>query len=420
MMDRAITRRRWLGGAVKTAAAFTLLPRHVLGGPGQVPPSEVLTRGVVGTGGRGGGFVQRNEEGKPPKVLAVCDVDKNRLYGAQQHAGGPCKAYGDFRQLLDQKDIDVVYIGTPPHWHALVSIAAAKAGKDVYCEKPMTKFIAEGRAVVEAVARHRRVFQIGTFGRFGVGANDWTRKVMASGVVQGNGPIIRFDRKRIGSWKVAEWSGHVNDKPQRVPDELDYNLWLGPAPYKPYHPHRVHGSFRGYWDYDGGGLADMGEHYLDGPQHQHAKDATGPAEIEASAPRPAHPDCVLLWGWVTLKYADGTTFIFQSDEWGEPCPLEERGLPPLTPEQEKIVAAVPDLPRKYGAGEGGFEEAVKLRKECAGNAEAAHRCATVLHLANLAIRLGRKLHWDPVAEQFLGDDEANRFVNLPMRAPWHL
>ena len=415
MPKPGLSRRHFLGGAL-AGAALAVMPRRALGGPGRKAPSDTLTRGVVGPGGRGGGFVRKNDPNGPPVCLAVCDVDAGRMQGAMNHAGSPCEGYSDFRRLLDRKDIDVVYIATPPHWHALISIAAMQAGKDVYCEKPMTRFIAEGRAVANAARRYRRVFQIGTFGRFGVGPNDRTCKVMASGVIKDNGPVIRMIRE----WKVAMWSGHIHDKPQPVPANLDYNMWLGPAPYKPYFPHRVHGSFRGYWDYDGGGLADMGQHYLDGPQCQFAKDDTSPVEIEASAPQPQHHDAVQMWGWVTLKYADGTTFIFQSNEWGEPCPLEERGLPPLTPEQEKIVAAVPDTPPKIGAGEDGFEKAVRLRKECAGNADVSHRCACLMHLANIAIRLGRKLHYDPDKEQFIGDDEANRLVNIPMRAPWHL
>jgi myo-inositol 2-dehydrogenase/D-chiro-inositol 1-dehydrogenase len=415
MAGSGLSRRQFIGGTI-AGGLFTITPRYALGGPGQKAPSDVLTRAVIGPGGRGGGFVYQNRENEPDRTIAVCDVDKNRLLGAQRRAGGSCKAYGDFRRVMDHDDIDVVYIATPPHWHALISIAAAQAGKDIYCEKPMTKFIHEGRAVVETVARYRRIFQIGTFGRFGVGSGDRTRKIMLSGVIQGNGPVIRTHH----GWKVAMWSGRVDQKPEPVPKELDYNLWLGPAPFKPYFRHRTHGSFRGYWDYDGGGLADMGQHFLDGRQYELAKDDTGPVEIEASAPRPAHDDAVRMWAWVSLKYADGTTLMLDSNEWGRPCPLQERGMPTLTPDQEKVVDAVPDAPRMYGHGADGFEEAVKLRKQCGGNAEAAHRCATLLHLSNIAIRLGRKLHWDPETEQFVGDEEANRLVDIPMRAPWSL
>lgn len=419
MKQHVLSRRAWLTRAGIGVAAFSVVPRGVLGGEGRKAPSDVLTRATIGIGGALAGTVRPNEPGKPPFMLAVCDVNAQKLQAALNRAGSPCEGYTDFRRVLDRKDIDVVYIGTPPHWHALISIMAMQAGKDVLCEKPMTRFIAEGRAVAETAKRYRRIFQIGTYGRFGVPANDRTYKIMASGVIKDNGPVVRISAPQY-NWKVKMWSGRTHLEPQPVPPHLDYNMWLGPAPYKPFHPHRVSGSFRGYWDYDGGGLADMGQHYLDGVQCRYAKDYTSPVEIEASAPQPQHPDAVMLWGWVSLKYADGTTFIFESGEWGSRCPIEDRGLPTLTAEQEKVVAAVPDLPRRYGAGPDSFEEAVRLRVECAGNAEASHRCATLLHLANIAIRLGRKLRYDPEKEQFIGDDEANRLVNVPMRAPWHL
>lgn len=413
------SRRQWLVRAGAGLGAFRIVSRGALGGEGRRAPSDVLTRATIGIGGALAGTVRPNEPGKPPFMLAVCDVNESRLQAALNKAGSPCEGYVDFRRVLDRKDIDVVYVGTPPHWHALISIMAMQAGKDVLCEKPMTRFIAEGRAVAETARRYRRIFQIGTYGRFGVAANDRTYKIMASGVIKDNGPVVRFSPPQY-NWKVKMWSGRTHLEPQPVPKGFHYDMWLGPSPFKPYHPHRASGSFRGYWDYDGGGLADMGQHYLDGPQCRYAKDHTSPVEIEASAPQPQHPDAVQLWGWVSLKYADGTTFVFESGEWGGPCPIEDRGLPTLTPEQEKVVAAVPDMPRKYGAGEGSFEEAVRLRVQCAGNADVSHRCATLLHLANIAIRLGRKLHYDPDKEQFIGDDEANRLVNVPMRAPWHL
>jgi hypothetical protein len=351
-------------------------------------------------------------------MLAVCDVDENHLRRAQERAGDGCDAYIDFRKVLERKDIDVVYIATPPHWHALICIAAAEAGKDIYCEKPMTHFIAEGRAVVRAVARYGRIFQIGTFGRFG--GNKTMRKLMESGLL-GDNLDVRYHRK--GGFKVKQWSGQPNQVPREVPPELNYDFWLGPSPYKPYHPHRVHGSFRGYWDYDGGGLADMGQHHLDRIQYELNKDYTSPVEIEAYAPFPPHPDACGMWGWVTLKYADGCTLILESGEWGDPYDGPGTRLPSmddLTEEQKAQFEKMPDPEPLIGSGEDGFEEAVRLRKQCGGHAEAAHRCAALLHLSNIAIRLGRKLNYDPDKEEFPGDDVANRLVNLPMRPPWHL
>lgn len=430
MSSKDLTRRQFLGRAGTTAATFSIVPRHVLGGPGHTPPSEVITRAVIGTGGRGrSGHVTANREGKPPVTLAVCDVDEKRLAAGLKKAARSCDAYTDFRRVLERKDIDTIHIATPPHWHALMSIASAQAGKDILCEKPLTKFIYEGRAVVDAVRRYGRILQLGTYGRFGkyhrFGPSRELRKLVTSGLL-GSPVTVRVAKSQGFNWKVKQWSGKTNLTPQTMPSELHYDMWLGPAPVKPYHPHRVHGSFRGYWDYDGGGLADMGEHYLDPVQYFLDKDDTSPVEIEAYAPWPQHPDAVGMWGRVTLKYEDGTTLILESGEWGE----QEKGkLPFLEGPKGKVykhyktepaglfekLRAYPDPPRMIR-----FQEAVRTRKQPGGNAEVAHRSATLLHLANIAIRTGRKLRYDPVAERFIGDEEANRFVNVPMRAPWHV
>jgi len=417
MSSQGITRREFFCRTVAAAATVAIVPRHVLGGPGQTPPSETITRGVIGTGGQGtGAHVTQNQPGQTPVTLAVCDVDKNHLAGALRKAGPGCEGYTDFRRVLDRKDIDTIHIATPPHWHALICIAAAQAGKDILCEKPMTRFIREGRAVIDAVRRYGRVFQIGTYGRFR-NAQDrnqrMLRKMGMAGLFAKNPPVIVVRE----NWKVKEWSGRTDLRPQPVPSELDYDMWLGPAPVKPYHPHRVHGSFRGYWDYDGGGLADMGQHYLDPIQYTIGKDDDSPVEIEAHAPWPPHPDAVGLWGWVKMKYRDGTTLILDSREWGEPVQEQTRwpSESDLSAEDRRRLAQLPDPEPLID-----FHTAVRTRKQPGGDAVSSHRSACLLHLANIAIRTGRKLRYDPVAERFIGDDEANRLVDVPMRSPWHL
>lgn len=403
-----MTRRQFLKGTAATAATFTIVPRHVLGGADQTPPSETVGAALIGVGGRGPGTFEGLRDLHAVK-LAQCDV--RWLDRADNKT-----TYTDFRRLLERKDIEVIAIATPPHWHALISIAAMEAGKDVLCEKPMTRFIAEGRAVAQAEKRYGRIFQVGTFGRFGASGdknNIATRKIIKSGLLKNN-PAVHIYR---GGFKVKEWSGLVNAKPQPVPASLDWNMYVGPAPMKPYHPHRVGGTHRGYWDYEGGGLADMGQHYLDPFTWIYGKDDTAPVEIEAHAP-PAHSDAVGMWGWVELKYADGMTLVFDSGEWGERYARKQsRGvkLEDLDEESRKKVAALPD-PEPLRT----FAQAVKSRRPAGGNAEAAHRTATLMHLANIAIRMGRKIHFDPVWEVIVGDEEANRLVNQPMRAPWHL
>jgi hypothetical protein len=201
-----------------------------------------------------------------------------------------------------------------------------------------------------------------------------------------------------------------------VPKNLDWDMYCGPSPLKPYVPPRVGGTHRWYWDYEGGGLADMGQHHLSGPTQLFGLDTMFPVEVETSAP-PAHPEAVGMWAWSKLKYANGFTLVLESGEWGErsglkstPVKLEE-----LSEEDQKKIAEMPDPPRLVG-----FGEAVKTRQRAGGNADFAHHTACLMHLTNVSIRLGRPIKFDPVKEEAIGDEEANRLINQPMRAPWHL
>jgi len=403
-----LTRRTFLKASLGAAATFTIVPRHVLGGPGYTPPSETVGGALIGCGGRGPGTFGEMKDLNPVR-LASCDV---QWVGRADNK----TRYTDFRRVLERKDIDVVAIATPPHWHALISIAAMEAGKDVLCEKPMTRFIAEGRAVANAERRYGRIFQVGTFGRFDASRDSGrtrTRKIMKSGLLKPC-PVVHICH---GGLKVKEWSGWVNVKPQPVPPNLDWDMYCGPSPMKPYHPHRVGGTHRGYWDYEGGGLADMGQHHFDPVTWTYGKDDTAPVEVDVYAP-PAHPEACGMWGWVEMKYADGMVIVLESTEWGEPYTRSKSRdvrLEDLDEAGREKIKAMPDPAPLLD-----FAEAVRSRKPAGGNAEAAHRTACILHLANIAIRVGRKIHFDPVKEQIIGDDEANRLVNQPMRAPWHL
>jgi predicted dehydrogenase len=430
MSRKRISRRKFLTKSAQAAAVFSIVPRHVLGGPGYTPPSETLTRAVIGTGGMGlGGHVTVNAEGQPPVTLAVCDVDKDHLARAVKKAARSCEGYSDWRRVLDRKDIDTIHIATPPHWHALIGIAAAQAGFDIMEEKPFTRTIQEGKVYRETVQRYGRILQINTHWRFGnyyrYGASKMLKKLVNSGLL--GGPLtVRVGRAQGFNWKIKSWSGKFNLQPQAVPGVLDYDTWLGPAPVKPYHPHRVHQSFRGYWDYDGGGLSDMGQHYLDPVQYILGKDDTSPSEVSAVAPWPSHPDAVTLWESVTLKYDDGDTIILRSGEWGEP---EPKGEPFIEGPKGKVfdnyrtdppglfdeLAGVPDPDPLIN-----FETAVRTRQKAGGNESVSHRSCTLVNLATHAIRTGRVLKYDPVKEEFIGDEQANRLVSQPMRSPWHL
>src|SRR5687768_15082728 len=216
---KRVSRRRFVKGALAAPAVFHIVPRFVLGGAGQdqPPPSETFGGALIGRGGRGPGtFETMKQDGAlHVRKLAECDVKlldrvDNKYW------------YTDFRRLLERKDIDLVAIATPPHWHALISIAAAEAGKDVLCEKPMTRFIAEGRAVVEAFKRYNRIFQIGTFGRFKQ-PDKLTHKIMSSGLLK-TCDAVHIKR---GGLKVREWSGRPELKPEPVPSNLDWNMYVG-------------------------------------------------------------------------------------------------------------------------------------------------------------------------------------------------
>lgn len=407
-----LTRRKFLQSAAVASAApalFHIVPRHCLGGPGHTAPSDLLGGALIGCGGQGPNTFKQMQKGLNVQLLAQCDV---RFVDKADDA----TFYTDFRRVLERKDIDLVAIATPPHWHALIAVAAAEAGKDVLCEKPLTRTIAEGRAVVNAFSRYGRILQVGTFGRFGASRDKrkiQTHKIMRSGLLKNcEGVHIA-----AGGFKVREWSGRPEMKVSEVPKSLDWDMYCGPSPLKPFVRDRIGGTHRNYWDYEGGGLSDMGQHHFDPVQWEFGKDDTSPVEIEAHAP-PAHPEVTGMWGWVEMKYADGLTFVLDSKEWGEPYGRKKSRdvkLADLSDEDQKTIAALPDPAPLLT-----FAEAVKTRQQPGGNPEAAHRAATIVHLANIAIRIGRKIRFDPATEQIVGDEEANRLVSQPMRAPWHL
>lgn len=381
-----------------------------------------MTKAVVGVGSMGRGHLKYPGS----RLLAVCDVDNTHLNMALEIAGSGVQGYKDFREVLDRPDIDIVHIVTPPHWHALISVAAAEAGKDIWCEKPMTRTIGEGQKVVETVQKTGRIFRINTWFRFedqyyGFGTPvkpikkvvqsgllGWPLKVTLSG-------ITGFD------WKFY-WRGKTYLPPQPVPKELDYDFWLGPAPYKPYHPHRVHGTFRGYWDYDGGGLGDMGMHYLDPVQYLLDKDNTSPTEIEADCPQ-QHPDACGSWRRIRLKYADGCEIVLDGENKDVAAPFIEgpqgklsKGFKSDIPDLEQKIASLPDPEPQLSD----FVQAVRTRQKFPLNEENGHRSCTLVNLAKIAVRLGRPLRFNPTAQRFIEDDEANRLIHEPMRAPWHL
>ncbi len=420
--EQLMTRRDFIRKSTVATAAFSIVPRHVLGGPGYSPPSDQLTKAVVGVGGMGRGHLRIAGS----KLLAVCDVDEAHLQRALELSEPDVKGYKDYREVLERPDIDIVHVVTPPHWHALISIAAARAGKDVWCEKPMTRTIYEGQKLVEAIQKTGRMFRLNTWFRFqdryyGFGTTvepikkvvqnrllGWPLTVTVSG-------ITGFD------WKFY-WSGRTNLTPEPVPPELDYDLWLGPAPRKPYHPHRVHNSFRGYWDYDGGGLGDMGMHYLDPVQYFLEKDHTSPIEIEADCPQ-QHPDACGSWRRIELNYRDGCKIILDGENKDIHAPFIQGPKGKLYKHMESDIPGLVEKLNTLPDPEPqvtDFHEAVRKRQRFTLNEENGHRSCTIVNLSKIAVRLGRPLHFDPDKQVFLEDEQANRLIRQPMRAPWRL
>ena len=413
------TRRKFLQTSALAAAGFFIVPRHVLG-KGYIPPSDQLTKGIIGVGGMGRGHIPY----AGTRVVAICDVDKNHLLEAQKQVGGNIKTFHDHRELINLPEVDIVHIATPPHWHGIMAVEAAKAGKDIWCEKPMTRTIGEGKRVVEAVKQYGRMFRLNTWFRFQdnfYGMKTTVKpikKLVESGLL--GWPLTVTVSKHTGfDWKFY-WVGKTQLEEQKVPETLDYERWLGPAPYKPYHVHRTHGTFRGYWDYDGGGLGDMGQHYLDPIQYFLGKDDTSPISVEVEAEQ-QHPDACGTFRKITYTYADGCKIILDGEAKDPNVAYIEgpngklfNGFKSTIPNLEDKLAMMPDPEPQVTD----FTESVRFRKTFALNESNGHRSCTMINMGKIALQLGRNLKFDPVAQVFIGDDEANRLINPPMRGPW--
>lgn len=414
------SRRDFIKKTAVGLAAFTIVPRYVLGGNGFIAPSDKLTKAIIGVGSMGCGHF----EYEGTQVVAICDVDRKHLESAASMLDKGVKTFSDYRELIKLPEVDIVHIATPPHWHGLMSIAAANAGKDVWCEKPMTHSIGEGKRVIEAIQQHGRMFRLNTWFRFkdnfyGMGTTvKPIKKLVDSGLL--GWPLKVTVGKHTGfDWKFY-WVGKDNLTPEPVPAELDYNSWLGPAPYKPYNPHRVHQTFRGYWDYDGGGLSDMGQHYLDPVQYFLGKDDTSPISVEIDAPQ-QHTDAVGTWRRITYTYADGCQIILDGEGKDTNAAYIEgpkgklyAGFRSDIPDLERKLAALPDPEFQLTS----FVESVKTRRKFALNEENGHRSCNIVNIGLVALRLGRSLKFDPVKQEFIDDEGANRLKNPVMRAPF--
>jgi predicted dehydrogenase len=447
MRTDKLARRDFLRGAASTAVAAALpaiIPASARGAARKPAPSNRIAMGCIGLGGRGTVNMRQFLKRDDVQIVALCDVDEgsrryeDRWYRglapatetvekkyAEDKASGRykgCATYTDFRELVARDDIDAVVVSTPDHWHALITIAAAKSGKDVYCEKPLSHNIADGRAMVEAVTRYGRVFQCGSQRR---SEARWRR----SCELVRNGRIGKLQTIRVGlpgGFWLRDGS-HAPQVPTPVPDGFHYDLWLGPAPWAPYTPARCHWNFRWNLDYSGGNVTDWGAHFIDMAQWGMGTEETGPVEIEGRGEFP--PDGA-LWNAATsyrfeCTYAEGMKLIVRSGGGGvrwEGTDGWIDGTSRMHPESIADSEIGADEIHLYESNSqhGNFIDCVKSRERTAAPCEVAHRSISVAHLGNIAMRTGRRIQFDPAKEEILGDPGAAALLGRAGREPWVL
>lgn len=423
---KRISRRRFVGATVAAGVGMPyLIPSSVLGAEA---PSKQITIGFIGTGDHGTSWnLTRYLELKAARVLMVCDVDGFRMRRAKAmvdaaYDNQDCAMSKDFRDVIGRKDIDAVMISTPDHWHTVISLMAARAGKDVQCEKP-TLTIDEGKILVKTMRQLGRVFQTSTEDR-------------SLPIYHRMAELVR--NRRIGKLQRIEVilphqpTVPGDPTPQPVPPDLDWEMWLGPAPFAPYTKDRCHYNFRWIWDYSGGIICDWGAHLFDTAQWANNTERTGPIEIEATGTHWQGGLYNTVKDYdVTYRYANGVVMTCKpgkpsikfigSDGW-----VGNEGW------RSPIQASSPDiLNSKIGPNEihlytnpegehDDFLKCMKTRKDPYFPVDIGHRVSTVCHLANISLRLGRKVKWDPEKERFPDDEKANAMMSRPLRAPWKL
>lgn len=448
VVDTKITRRGFLRGGASALAIFTapsVVPYSVFGSNA---PSNRVVIGCVGLGGMGMGNLRGflNKEGT--QIVAVCDVvtsgrteygpnangygnkgkDLGReparqtveqYYASKSRTGGfkGCQGYNDFRDLVARTDIDAVVVTTPDHWHVPIALAAVKAGKDVYCEKPLSLTIGEGRVLADAVRRYGRILQTGTQHR-----SNSRRRFICELILNGRIGKLHTIRCSIGGGPSCR-----PQSPMPVPKGFDYDMWLGQAPRAPYTEKRCHYNFRFIWDYAGGQVTNNGVHALDFVQWANGTDLTGPVEIEGRGEFPKDGLFNTPTSWnIEYTYADGVKLLFSSGKSGVRFEGTEGWIQssPFDAHPKSLLTSVigPDEVHLYKSSDHkrNFLDCIRLRTDPIAHVEIGHRSASICHLGNIAMLTGRKLRWHPDEESFVNDPEANRMLSRPMRSPWRL
>ncbi|MGD9647298.1 MAG: Gfo/Idh/MocA family protein [Pirellulales bacterium] len=419
-----VDRRGFLQSSAALLAGAGLAP-HWLTGSAKSLAAEPTAKndrfviGAIGVGGQGTSIA--NAARRYGDVVAVCDVDRTHAERARQEFGGKADIHGDYRKLLERTDIDLVTIGTPDHWHTAIAVAALRAGKDVYCEKPLTLTIDEGKLLVRVVKETGRVFQVGTQQR-----SD-ERFRLACELVR-NGRIGKLQKVTV-TLPDSEAGGPFATAP--VPAGLDWDFWLGQAPATDYIPQRCHYSFRWWYEYSGGIMTDWGAHHMDIAHWGMGVDQSGPLSVEAHGSLPDIPN-----GYNTPKsftvdfeYPDDVQLhvnigdngvLFEGDRSrvyvnrgriaGKP--VEELAENPLPEDRIKLIVSNDHMRN--------FIDCVRSRQTPISDVVSQHRSVSACHLANISLRLGRKLNWDADKEEFVGDSEASAMIGREQRAPYSI
>ncbi len=430
-----LSRRCFLRQSTVLAAGLgapALIPASALGADGSVAPSRRITLGCIGVGGRGTDILRAFLGNPGAQVLAVCDPYQNRQRDAQRlvaekYGDRGCAVSGDFREILDRPDIDAVVIATQDHWHAVIATAAARAKKDLYCEKPLGVSVEQSQAIRDAVRRHGRVFQTGTQQR-SEGSFRFACELARNGYL---GKVHTVQVAAPGP--VYRPAYHGSLEPQPVPDGFNWNHWLGPAPHKPYNPGRVAWpDWYLIWDYCAGFIVNWGVHHLDIAHWGCPELTESPFEVECQANYRNEGFTDNASGWrAQFTYASGLKLVFTDEAkqdigcrfigdqgwvrvdragiWAQPESLLEVKIKPQEIHLHKSF--------NHGAD---FLAAVRDRSTTVADAEAGHRATYFGLLADIAARLGRKLKWDPKQEAFLDADFAKPMLTRPLRAPWKL
>lgn len=426
MSRRTTSRRSFVKGVAGLGAVSVLTPGWPSSSArlfGQQPTSknDRPVYGAIGTGGQGTEIAKNAS--RFGDCVAVCDVDRGRAEACcdAEEFGGKPEIFEDYRKLLDRPDIEAVTIGVPDHWHVACAMAALDAGKDVYCEKPLTLTIAEGQALIKKVKETGRVFQVGTQQR-----SD-ERFRTACELVR-NGRIGKLQKVTV----TLPDSTLAGDKPfetKPVPAGLNWDMWLGQAPLVEYTPERCLYTFRWWYEYSGGVMTDWGAHHMDIAQWGMGCDHSGPLTIEGKGTIPNIPNCYNTPKnfTVDMTYPDDVELhinigdngvLFEGDKGRV---YVNRGRIAGKPYEDLKDNPLPaDAIRLYASDDhmGNFFHCMKTREQPISDVVSQHRSVSACHLANISLRLGRKLTWDPAKEAFVGDDEANAMRTREQRSPY--